>query len=99
MRRLAASRFSLARACAYWLRPEVALADDAPSETSDTGKLGHGLFDYGRRVAGSGEVSALDWPALSVDLAQREALLLADVPKAARMAAAWERWWPTFAAA
>lgn len=100
MRRLAASRFSLARACAYWLRPEVVLADDAPSETSDTGKLGHGLFDYGRRhIAEYGMVGVCDWPALAIDLAQREALLLADVPKAARMAAAWERWWPGFAAA
>lgn len=98
MRRLAASRFSLARACAYWLRPEVALADDAPSETSDTGKLGHALFDIARIGDDHGAL-IVDWPSKAVEVAQREALLLADVPKAARMAAAWERWWPGFAAA
>ena len=104
MRRLAASRFSLARACAYWLRPEVTLADDAPSETSDTGKLGHALFDVALLAQAytlpqNDPSNTREWQTVAVEVAQREALLLADVPKAARMAAAWERWWPGFAAA
>lgn len=96
MRRLSASRMSLARACAYWLREDVELAPDAPSAISDTGKVAHALFDVGLSAAGSA-AGFPPWEALAVDAAQREALLLADVPKAARMAAAWERWWPGFA--